>query len=77
MFVDWNAAMKYPICVFHRTTYKNGHLETYCDYPFIDIKECLYEKNKECIHQMSTDELYEDWICIKKRLSKEDSGERK
>ena len=77
MFVDWNNFMEYPICVFHKVLYKNGHMETQCDNPFRDNKECLYEKNGECIHQMTQDELFEDWVRMRKRISKEDLGERK
>lgn len=54
-----------PICVFHNLFYKNGQLKTGCAYPFIDTTDCFYEKNKECIYQMTFQDLYDDWVRLK------------
>ena len=65
MFVEWSKAMSYPICVFHVLSYEDGHLKTSCGYPFMDIKECLYEKNGKCTYKMTIEEVYRDWVKLK------------
>ena len=57
--------MIYPLCVFHKLSYENGKMETSCEYPFIDITECFYGKNEECIYKMTFQDLYEDWVRLK------------